>query len=144
MDGQNKNLIFATVLSFFVILTWFFLFPPEELPQNLESSKEISSVNDDSGLLPPVINSATGLSTNLVIDSTENQTAPRIEIDTPKLKGSISLRGGKIDELSLKTYFISTLLFFDHARSLEPKARGLSSPKLFVKSRSLDIPLAIK
>ncbi len=105
MDGQNKNLIFATVLSFFVILTWFFLFPPEELPQNLESSKEISSVNDDSGLLPPVINSATGLSTNLVIDSTENQTAPRIEIDTPKLKGSISLRGGKIDELSLKTYF---------------------------------------
>ena len=105
MDGQNKNLIFATVLSFFVILTWFFLFPPEELPQNLESSKELSSVNDDSGLLPPVINSATGLSTNLVIDSTENQTAPRIEIDTPKLKGSISLRGGKIDELSLKTYF---------------------------------------
>ena len=105
MDGQNKNLIFATVLSFFVILTWFFLFPPEELPQNLESSKEISSVNDDSGLLPPIINTATGLSTNLVIDSTENQTAPRIEIDTPKLKGSISLRGGKIDELSLKTYF---------------------------------------
>lgn len=105
MDGQNKNLIFATVLSFFVILTWFFLFPPEELPQNLESSKEISNVNDDSGLLPPVINSATGLNTNPVIDSAENQTAPRIEIDTPKLKGSISLRGGKIDELSFKTYF---------------------------------------
>ena len=105
MDGQNKNLIFATVLSFFVILTWFFLFPPEELPQDLESSKETTNLNDDTGLLPPVINTTTSLSTNPVIDSSRNQTAPRIEIDTPKLQGSISLRGGKIDELSFKTYF---------------------------------------
>ena len=105
MDGQNKNLIFATVLSFFVILTWFFLFPPEELPQDLESSKETTNLNDDTGLLPPVINTTTSLSTNPVIGSSRNQTAPRIEIDTPKLQGSISLRGGKIDELSFKTYF---------------------------------------
>ena len=31
MDEQNKNLIFATVLSFLVILVWFWLFPPEEM-----------------------------------------------------------------------------------------------------------------
>ena len=30
MDDQNKNLIFATVLSFIVILGWFVLFPPPE------------------------------------------------------------------------------------------------------------------
>ena len=30
--------------------------------------------------------------------------APRLDIDTPSLKGSISLLGGRIDELSLKNY----------------------------------------
>ena len=30
--------------------------------------------------------------------------APRIEIDTPSLKGSLSLQGGRIDQLSLKNY----------------------------------------
>ncbi len=31
-------------------------------------------------------------------------TAPRVGIDTPRLTGSVSLLGGRIDELSLKTY----------------------------------------
>ena len=105
MDGQNKNIIFATVLSFFVILTWFFLFPPEELPQNVELSEEINSLSEGNELLPPVINTVPSNNTSTATDSAVYQSAPRIEIDTGKLQGSISLRGGKIDQLSFKTYF---------------------------------------
>ena len=112
MDGQNKNLIFATVLSFFVILTWFFLFPPEELPQNLESSEEIKSLSESSELLPPVINTVPSTNTNTETGTAILEPAPRIEIDTGKLQGSISLRGGKIDQLSFKTYFETLEKFY--------------------------------
>ena len=35
MDEQTKNLILATGLSFLVLLTWMFFFPPEPIPENL-------------------------------------------------------------------------------------------------------------
>jgi hypothetical protein len=34
MDDQNRNLILATALSMVVILIWFVLFPPPEVPQD--------------------------------------------------------------------------------------------------------------
>ena len=34
MDEQTKNLILATALSFLVLLTWMFLFPPAPIPEN--------------------------------------------------------------------------------------------------------------
>ena len=36
MDEQTKNLILATALSFLVLLTWMFLFPPAPIPENNE------------------------------------------------------------------------------------------------------------
>lgn len=110
MDNQNKNLILATALSFLVILVWFLLFPPPEATNDsVLSSDQTNAVVDEQGdiaLAPTSSDPASDASTsdtatNLQI---EEDDAPRIAIDTPTLEGSISLKGGRIDDLRLKGY----------------------------------------
>ncbi|QFU07676.1 Membrane protein insertase YidC [Rhodobacteraceae bacterium THAF1] len=102
MDDQNKNLILATVLSFLVIVGWMVLFPPEE---STTVSDEVTAVetpqNPASAPAPPGsdVLAATGTGPDAVATD-----APRLDIDTPALSGSVSLVGGRIDELALKRY----------------------------------------
>ncbi len=111
MENQNKNLILATALSFLVVLGWFVLFPPEELPPE----QQIADTADNSALLPttkPIPNIATAPPAgNLNVSETGRSPADespaesaRIPIDTPRIVGSISLTGGRIDDLSLRQY----------------------------------------
>lgn len=106
MDDQNKNLILATALSFLVILVWFLIFPPEEPVSDPNAPNQIAQQADgaDVALTPPaaVTEAAPGSAPQATATPTEN--APRIAIDTPALEGSISLLGGRIDDLSLKGY----------------------------------------
>ena len=97
MDDQNKNLILATGLSFLVILVWFFLFPPPE--PALEAVPAAGVAATDATVTPLA---DTGLAAPE--QATAVPDAPRLTIDTPQLAGSISLLGGRIDDLSLKTY----------------------------------------
>lgn len=101
MDDQNKNLILATGLSFLVILVWFILFPPPEA-EPVDPNAPIVAAEE--AIVPTAeLTTATSAPT-----STEFQTrladADRVGIDTASLKGSISLLGGRIDELALKNY----------------------------------------
>lgn len=106
MDDQNKNLILATALSFLVILVWFLLFPPEEAVVDPNRQAVTQTADTGSGadlaLAPP----AETAPDQPVIsqEATSAETAPRIAIETQKLRGSISLLGGRIDDLSLKEY----------------------------------------
>ena len=43
MDEQTKNLILATALSFLVLLTWMFLFPPAPIPEEIVTSENQTS-----------------------------------------------------------------------------------------------------
>jgi len=109
MDDQNKNLLLATALSFLVILVWFLLFPPPEEdtalrappPEAVEQAlpeagtPPIAAVPRSAGTAAPPPEAAAPAG---VVD------APRLEIDTPRLTGSISLVGGRIDNLSLDGY----------------------------------------
>ncbi|WP_297768000.1 membrane protein insertase YidC [uncultured Roseovarius sp.] len=106
MDDQNKNLILATALSFLVILVWFVMFPPPEAPP-VDPNAPAQSVSE--GTTAPVAGTTEGESADA---TTSGQTAtpatepdaPRLEIDTPSLQGTISLQGGRIDDLFLKNY----------------------------------------
>ncbi len=112
MDDQNKNLILATALSFLVILVWFFLFPPEE-PVTDPNAPAATQTADTTGtaagpaadslaLTPPVAaDPAAPASAATATPATET---PRIAIETPRVEGSISLTGGRIDDLRLKDY----------------------------------------
>lgn len=98
MDDQNKNLILATVLSFLVIISWSVLFPPEEPP--VDPATQVTA----EGELLPQGTTASPAGTAPTAEEPEEEEAPRIAIATPELSGSLSLRGGRIDDLSLTQY----------------------------------------
>ncbi len=98
MDDQNKNLILATVLSFLVILVWFVLFPPEDVAVDPNAPVVVATTSE--AVSPPALAAASTDAT----EQAERSEAPRLAIDTPRLKGTISLLGGRIDDLSMKSY----------------------------------------
>jgi YidC/Oxa1 family membrane protein insertase len=104
MDDQNKNLIFATALSFLVILVWFLLFPPEEpAVQSTPVTTSEAPSDPDIALTPP--SAAPEIAAAVAADSAAQAAEiPRIAIETPRLSGSISLLGGRVDSLSLRDY----------------------------------------
>ncbi len=105
MDDQNKNLILATVLSFVVLMGWFFLFPPQETPQTETPVAEQTAGTADGSVAPAPPGVQDGVAAQRIDAAAEAVAeSARIEIDTPSLTGSISLAGGRIDELSLRNY----------------------------------------
>ena len=103
MDDQNKNLILATALSFLVILTWFVGGPllfPQWFPEPAPVTAPADPMADT--LTPPAAD--VGVATDLTLAPPAE--SPRLTIDTPELSGSISLLGGRIDDLSLKHYLL--------------------------------------
>jgi YidC/Oxa1 family membrane protein insertase len=116
MDDQNKNLLLATALSFIVILAWFLVFPPPEEPVTPDASPpaaertQAPATDADGNAIASVPETAeTGDAATEETTETASAVsdAPRLEIDTPKLSGSISLVGGRIDDLKLNNYQVS-------------------------------------
>ncbi|WP_299356439.1 membrane protein insertase YidC [uncultured Shimia sp.] len=107
MDDQNKNLILATALSFGVILVWFLLFPPpEQAAVDPNAPTETVAGEQPAATAPagtaPAATSAGG--TPATTETTEQANAPRLDIETDRVTGSISLLGGRLDDLKLKDY----------------------------------------
>ena len=101
MDDQNKNLLLATVLSALVILIWFVAGPmlfPTWFPTNTPNLNALPAETTAAPAAPATTTTAPNLT------ATPEPEAPRLTVDTPKLSGSISMLGGRIDDLSLKTY----------------------------------------
>jgi len=114
MDNQNKNLILATALSFLVILVWFVLFPPPEA--TVDPNAPVTATE---ATVPPVA-MAPADAAGTVPAATLQPAAPRLQIDTPELKGSVSLLGGRLDDLSLKNYRQTLDANSDIVRLLSP------------------------
>ena len=106
MDDQNKNLILATVLSFLVIVGWMVLFPPQEATTVSDEVTPVEGApSQATAPAPPGTSDPAATGTAQGPDAVATD-APRISIDTPALSGSISLTGGRIDELALKRYHV--------------------------------------
>ena len=108
MDDQNKNLILATALSFLVILVWFIAFPAPEPAPDQTLTEETGDTRSGDGVATAPSAIATAPGTAGQVDETADPAAdiPRIEIETDRLQGSISLLGGRIDQLYLKGYHV--------------------------------------
>ncbi|NCO86483.1 MAG: membrane protein insertase YidC [Rhodobacterales bacterium] len=124
MDDQNKNLLLAVVLSFLVILTWFILFPPEDIvppPAETVATAPASDVTPGTGTPAlPGSEGGTGAGTDGE-GAAALATAPRIVVRTPNLSGSISLLGGRIDDLALNNYRVTTEPDADTVHLLNPQ-----------------------
>jgi len=102
MDDQNKNLILAMVLSTLVLVIWMVLFAP---PPDAELGQPAGTETSEIANVPaPVADVADGSPEETISATPE---AERIDIETPSLSGSVSLAGGRIDQLSLVNYDVS-------------------------------------
>ena len=124
----DKNTILAIVLSALVLIGWqiFFGFPQMEKQKQIaqqqaqEQSQQPGNPAAQSGTpAPPTPNTApqapgqpasrpAGQPATAPAEPVTRESAlaasPRIRIDTPRLSGSIALKGGRIDDLSLVQY----------------------------------------
>lgn len=118
-DQENqKNLLLAIVLSMAVLMAWqfFYVWPrQQEEQERLTRVRQEQQVKAKEQAVPgtaktgqpaqpgaaPVPSSgpAPALTREAAIDA-----SPRVAIDAPSLKGSISLKGGRIDDVVLRKY----------------------------------------
>ena len=101
MDEQNRNLLLAMVLSTAVLFIWFILFPPPEPVEQPVAEEGVVALPEADAAVPQASDSS---SPSTATPETTTADAPRIEIATDSLTGSISLAGGRIDTLFLTDY----------------------------------------
>ncbi len=117
---DNRNTILAIILSGLVLLGWQYFFNMPQLEkqraaqlaqsQMTKSAQEPGTLAPQTGAAPAPAANAPGV--NVPANSQPASVAPvsrdaaiaatpRVKIDTPRLSGSISLKGARIDDLSL-------------------------------------------
>jgi YidC/Oxa1 family membrane protein insertase len=118
--NEQRNFILAIGLSIVVLVVWqFFIGNPQLEEKDLEArlvAEESSKllVKNSSISIPFPENTGNSINVppaNVFSDNTKDissgQNIPRVEINTDSLIGSISLLGGKIDDLNLKNYRVA-------------------------------------
>ncbi len=117
-DGDQKNLFLAIGLSILVIVGWqFFYAQPQIERQKQERQAQQPSITPQPGATTPGAPGATPIPAPGTAPSVPGApVAPamsreaalsggeRVAITTPRLKGSIALKGGRIDDLALAAY----------------------------------------
>ncbi|MDH5340732.1 MAG: membrane protein insertase YidC, partial [Rubrivivax sp.] len=125
-DDNNKNLLLAVILSVLVLLGWqlFFVNPKIKEEQERRARQEQTQPTTAQpgqtpaapgtaapGTAAPNATVAPGtpppVTAQVQVSLTREQAlaaSPRVAIETPHLRGSINLRGGRIDDLSLVKY----------------------------------------
>jgi YidC/Oxa1 family membrane protein insertase len=113
---DNRNTILAVILSGLVLIGWQYFFNLPQMEKRRAAEKVQSELvkpapqneaattptTPQGGAAPAANAPATQPASTAVVDrSTAIASAPRIKIDTPRLSGSISLKGARIDDLSL-------------------------------------------
>jgi YidC/Oxa1 family membrane protein insertase len=101
---ENRNFLLAMVLCFAIFIVWQYVFiePAQQQQRQLQAQRQAEQaqqVNPAGTPIPGVNAPAPALDRQTVIGATE-----RVAIDTPSIVGSISLNGGRIDDIALKKY----------------------------------------
>jgi YidC/Oxa1 family membrane protein insertase len=128
MLSEHKNTILAIVLSLLVVIGWqyFIGYPQMQRQQEEARLKAQEQAQTQPGTQPSGTPSASGAATPAPVPGgapqapglannatpaalaasreTVLRSTPRIPIDTPRLGGSIDLKGGRIDDLTLTQY----------------------------------------
>jgi YidC/Oxa1 family membrane protein insertase len=128
-EQNNKNLILAMVLSAAVMIVWFVLFPPPEPVADLTTPAGTEAVAPLVPSADPTVDAQAGAAQAGAAPAVPE--APRLTIDTPKLSGSLSLLGGRIDDLSLKGYRETLEPGADTVHVLSPVGEDLAYYSVF-------------
>jgi YidC/Oxa1 family membrane protein insertase len=99
---ETKNLIIAIALSAAILIAWTFFF---QGPHMAEQQAQQQAAQQGQPAQQPAQPAAQQEGGRKVLSRDEAlKDSPRVAIDTPRLKGSIALKGSRIDDLVLKDY----------------------------------------
>ena len=106
MKSDNKNLILAVTLSMLILVLYQLYFTPppptaEQIAAQQNAGQNTGQTLAADGSPVPSISAEAMQSTKAIVDIIN---APRIAIENSKVIGSISLAGGRIDDLRLKSF----------------------------------------
>ena len=109
--SDQKNMLIAIALSLVILLGFQFFYEFPRMEKEREREAQIALDNPqpapatapDSGSAP-VAAGAVGAAVTAAERDDALRTVPRIRVDTPTLSGSIALKGGRIDDITLKQY----------------------------------------
>jgi len=114
MDENNRNFILAIILSIGVLFAWQYFFvpkpppgagaPPAEQQQQVEPGPPQPQPGGGAPEVGGTPSQPGGGAPSTLTREEALAQSPRVTIDTPSLKGSIALKGGRIDDLTLKDY----------------------------------------
>jgi YidC/Oxa1 family membrane protein insertase len=110
MQTDNRNMILAIVLSLIVLFGWQFFIAGPQLEQAQRRAEIEAQQRADQGLATPTAQGeapaaqATPGTTVFTDRAAAIAAAPRVAINTASVDGSISLVGGRLDDLHLKNY----------------------------------------
>ncbi|MBT5416288.1 MAG: membrane protein insertase YidC [Rhodospirillaceae bacterium] len=106
---DQRNLFLAIGVTLAIIIAWTMLY---EEPRVREQQAQVAAQPADSPTVRPTVPGAatTGQRASAPAATREETLAetPRLAIDTPRLKGSVALRGGYLDDLILSDYHETT------------------------------------
>ena len=101
MDDNNRNLILAMVLSALVMVGWYAFFAP---PPPEPTDPAVATQTAPGAIAPTAPAEQAPAPTLIGAADDPVLTAPRVQIESPSMRGSISLAGGRIDDILLTGY----------------------------------------
>ncbi|WP_069882299.1 membrane protein insertase YidC [Bosea sp. BIWAKO-01] len=120
MKEDNRNLLLAITLSVVVLLGWQFFYGVPQMEkqkqaaqQSQQAQTQTAQPGSSAAPAPATVpgqsaaTAAPGTAQAVAAVETREQAlarGPRVKIDTPKIAGSISLTGARIDDVSLRAY----------------------------------------
>ena len=107
--NDHKNTILAFVLSLIVVIGWEYYFARPEMEKQAQQQEQTQPNSAQPPTAAPGASAPTAPNAPSAQPPTQTRAAvisasPRVAIDTPRLHGSIDLKGGRIDDLSLEQY----------------------------------------
>ncbi|WP_321397100.1 membrane protein insertase YidC [Emcibacter sp.] len=115
MQQDNKNFILAIVLTMAILLGYEFFIskPQKEAAEKARQEQLLAQKAADNASVPQMSAPGTipGMDAPVIKDTPQDRkeqlaTTPRIPIVSPRVHGSISLRGGRLDDLTLRDYHV--------------------------------------
>ena len=116
MTDESKNLYLAIALSILVIIGWNFFYGWPQMHKTRDAVQEAQTASSrpqaPGAAVNPIAPSGAattpaGTATTAVVEQSRQEAlaaSPRVALDTRSLAGSINLKGGRIDDVSLKAY----------------------------------------
>lgn len=118
MDEQSRNMFLAIILSLVVFVVWSVMFPPQLPPETLVEDGVQQSEQMNAPVAP---NQAADAGAREIPETVQDvQEVELIGIESARLSGHISTRGGRIEKLMLSDYRVSIDADAQIVQLLEP------------------------